>query len=332
MNKQKKERSSPSDSAQKYKQFTIKKGNDNNIWINIENKNKVKQWKKLCDNDKNKLMNINLNYIHKIFLTNKNNKKYFYELDILKVKNQLLIGDSIYYPVQGFKKGNYYIYRYLGCLIASKKQINLNELLNYKYNEFMTVSVDYGIFTYHDSYYILKHIEYEINFYQNLLKENKSKLIKKEDSHLKTKINIIKKNYKQITNEMNKYSNYSIGASDTINYYTNNLDDTIINCNDYKFIDYKQMIPNNKKLLKKLKINEENINNDYKKNVLNCSSNNVIYIAGSNYIGDGSYSVLINDKNNLIIQVGGYLTEIIAEIFYIIYNEKEYLTLTDLKL
>ena len=61
MNK-KKERSSPSDSVQKYKQFTIKKGNDNNIWINIENKNKVKQWKKLCDNDENKLMNINLNY------------------------------------------------------------------------------------------------------------------------------------------------------------------------------------------------------------------------------------------------------------------------------
>jgi hypothetical protein len=31
----------PNESATSYKEFTIKKGNDNNVWINIKDKNKI---------------------------------------------------------------------------------------------------------------------------------------------------------------------------------------------------------------------------------------------------------------------------------------------------
>ena len=34
-------RLSPEESATSFKEFTIKKGNDNNVWINIKDKNKV---------------------------------------------------------------------------------------------------------------------------------------------------------------------------------------------------------------------------------------------------------------------------------------------------
>jgi hypothetical protein len=46
-NKKPKNRPSPSESATTFKVGTIKKGNDGNDWIIVENKNKIRRWKKL---------------------------------------------------------------------------------------------------------------------------------------------------------------------------------------------------------------------------------------------------------------------------------------------
>ena len=40
-------RKAPNDSATKFKIGTKKRGNDNNMWIVVRNKNKVKRWKKI---------------------------------------------------------------------------------------------------------------------------------------------------------------------------------------------------------------------------------------------------------------------------------------------
>jgi len=53
-------RPSPTESATIFREYTMKKGNDKNIWINIPDKNNIKKWVQVCGVDKGKIESINL--------------------------------------------------------------------------------------------------------------------------------------------------------------------------------------------------------------------------------------------------------------------------------
>ena len=53
-------RPSPIESATLFKIGTIKKGNDNNLWIIVENKNGTKRWQKHKESNNIKISNDNI--------------------------------------------------------------------------------------------------------------------------------------------------------------------------------------------------------------------------------------------------------------------------------
>src|SRR5205809_1653550 len=108
-------RPSPPESANKFDSFTIKKGTDNNIWINVPDKNKINKWHKFCEVllKDSKIISIKLNFklIHYIFgiIAKKHTFKYLGELNIIK---NIELGDSIYFLFKNYGSVKYYIYRY----------------------------------------------------------------------------------------------------------------------------------------------------------------------------------------------------------------------------
>ena len=67
-------------------------------------------------------------------------------------------------------------------------------------------------------------------------------------------------------------------------------------------------------------LNEE-VNQSLRKSVLNCKDNEVVAVAGGNYIGDGSYSVATNEKNTIMIQIGGDFSLLLSRLYGIIDGE-----------
>ncbi len=120
-------RPSPSESATLFKIGTIKKGNDNNLWIIAENKNGVKHWKKYT-NTKKSIVKFKKDIIVEFKL---NTIGSFKKVGKLPIESAVVIGESDYEPDTGFskfRKGTYNIYRIddnlvLSCVDITEKNI-----------------------------------------------------------------------------------------------------------------------------------------------------------------------------------------------------------------
>ncbi len=123
-------RPSPTESATTYDPYTAKKGNDNNIYINIPDRNNTPRWLKLA-NIIDEKPNFNMKLLDQIYREITKKPTVFEFLDNLKIDTILTMSDyTAVNTIKQFKRGTYYIYYYNENLIASKKKLSLNNFLN----------------------------------------------------------------------------------------------------------------------------------------------------------------------------------------------------------
>ena len=273
-------RLSPEESATSFKEFTIKKGNDNNVWINIKDKNKVLKWKLLGIITPHK--NIKLNLDLATTLLKKNN---FYLIDTIEVTESLTVGDTVEINCAeyGFKKGKYYIYRLNDSILASKKKIsNIKKIEILPIN--ISVGCDVGAFVFRDSYKFnskIKNNRFIIDPFIDIDFIDEDIVITNKDV-----LKIIEKDiqkYKDILKKIEKNNNKT---------YTKQ----ILTKNNIKSMnDYNSRVE---------KINE--YYNYYKK------KNNII-VGGTNYYGDGRFDLCVSENKDILMQLGpslGYFLDL----------------------
>ncbi len=147
-------RPSPSESATLFKIGTIKKGNDNNMWIIAENKNGVKHWKKHT-NTKESFTKIKNDVIVEFKL---NTVSSFTKIGKLPIESNVVIGEYNYAPNNGFtkfKKGTYYIYKVDDDLVLSNANVTKNNVADTLWKDTgESVGVDGGMFGFWDLKYL----------------------------------------------------------------------------------------------------------------------------------------------------------------------------------
>ena len=314
-------RNSPTDSATMFDSYTIKKGNDGNIYINIPNKNNVNKWIKICDikiikNNDNKSRTqyekiYNFKLLHHIY--GKINSHVFGFISELYVEDSLTIGDSIIYDVSPkyFKKGNYFIYRFDQNLIASKKKLVLNKFIKKPLKEIGSVSVDYGVFVFRDKAPINRFSPFITNLVDIIYKRAKL---------LNIKINYPNKKYKPYPKY--PFDIYEFPVSD-VSKEIKSLSAEVITCNYfdikhsyYHFAHDKQIKLN--KFFNKDELFE--INESFLSNVFNCNDDEPVMVMASNYFGDGSFPVLSDLNNSVVMQCGLIYNNFISRIDDVIFD------------
>lgn len=301
-------RKSPTESATDYKPYTIKKGNDKSIYITIPNKNKVNRWMEIYDVKSNVY---NFKLMHSIY--NQIHRPMFKFIAKIIVEDNLTIGDSIVYELknEGFGKGQYYIYRYNQCLIASKRKLSLSNLLNKKMKNVGNVTVDYGVFCFRDMKPIIKFR----NFITDLIK-----IIYKRANEIGKKISYPNKNYKPDVSD--KYYEFPMGGKGVIQL--KKLKTEIVTSEYFTVENSWWHSRNDKQWKLKKYFNKdeiEEINSQFKKEVFGDDNNKVIMIIASNYFGDGSFPIL-SDNNGIIMQCGLIFNNFITRIEHIV-NDKQ---------
>ncbi len=142
-------RPSPSESATLFKIGTIKKGNDNNLWIISENKNGVKHWKKHTVNKSTTVIKNDIIVEFKL-----NTIGSFKKVGRLPIESNVVVGEFDYEPSNGFpkfKKGTYYIYRVDDNLVLSSVDITRKNILDTLWKDTgNAVGVDGGTFGFWD--------------------------------------------------------------------------------------------------------------------------------------------------------------------------------------
>lgn len=296
-------RPSPTASATEYEEFTMHKGNDKNIWCNVNVSNSLR-WVKICSIEMNNITDINLKLFDKIIKRNKM-FKYIGELPITKC---LAIGDSMTFPMVEYNAKKYYIYRYNQCMVASEKKIaSLNKLHSNRFKCKTNVAVDAGTFAFYD----IGAVERFGIFMRELIKKlikNKDALSGKNKTNLREKYNLLMKS-KNTKNQL--YRRFGIpydkkmkdATTDTFIY-------TVKNMPFEKDLTIKNLLPSGILTTPEMKI----VENEYKRFVFGNDIEKIAIIYGGNYYGDGFFPVLSNEKNTILIQCGFRYTTIIDAI------------------
>lgn len=287
-------RPSPTESAASLDELTIKQGNDGDMWITIGDKNKIQRWQKICTLKKNKIDDVNLRIFDTVY--NKLAKPQFVYLGTIKINGNLSIGDSIAYSVDNFGSGIYHIYRYNQNLVAAKQKITLNRLISTHFRDNGNVTVDYGIFVYRDVSPLLKYNDFMLDMLNILdIPKREKDIINKSRIVLKKKL---------------KGKNILINIPDHLlplekKDHMKATDSYVIKCSAMDFISplIKDIYDNKRKLLE-----------EYRKTVFSCKNSDTIIIASGNGAGDGTFPVIIDKANKIVIQCGRYYSDIFYRI------------------
>jgi len=296
-------RPSPSESATVHDEYTMRMGNDKNIWCNVKI-NGILKWIKIYALDSKKstyIINFKLlDKISQLFL-NKNQKQ-FELIEELPIEKHLVIGDSTVNKLIDFKASMYYIYRFNHSLVASEKKLTHEKILNDDFFIKTFVGCDIATFAYYDMATIDKFRNYLLNTLKTTVKE------KKNNSNLKKRLSLL-------TKEVNKkiyHTTFQI-------QYNKKLADkkthtTIFKSEDMPFekeTDVKDTLPSE---IVKSKIMKQ----DYIKNVF--GENKVIIVSGDNFFGDGEFPVVSNTKKTICIQLGASHYYVMGAIFEVFKN------------
>lgn len=153
-------RPSPSASATEFKEGTVKKGNDGNMWIISLASNGTKRWKKY--NGEKPKEELSLNNKIKLVLSKMKKPRGTFYLDFIKkvkyVGNMyfgcnILIGDVIWKPLN-LQKGSYDIYLIDDSPMIvheSVGKISKIDLKNIAFTSYTEIGVDMGVFGFWDS-------------------------------------------------------------------------------------------------------------------------------------------------------------------------------------
>ena len=273
MNKEK-VRPSPSQSATDFDVNTVLLGNDGDIYMNVDDKNKRLSWKKIA-NIKNKSI-----YFSAKILYDRIPKYKLLYCGILDVKGHLMYGDSVGYLPKGFNAGKYYIYYIGSALIASLKKLTdstfKKTILNNKSR--MISTCDMGTHVFRDSNNISLLIKCENLMMKKMLinknQANKISKMKDFERYQKFEWNIYLSKYKKMKN------NVLIINSDEADYMKFGILSKYIKKDDHKYVR---------------EIMEENYNDKI---------GDIFAIMADNKYGDGVFDVLTDDKNSIIMICG----------------------------
>lgn len=298
----------PEESATDFEEFTIKRGNDKNIWVNISDKNSLLKWRKLCDLMPNGYFKLNFNLIQAI-AEKISTFSSFVKIGQLDVSTKLVIGDSVINEVEGFGKGVYNIYNFCRSAIATKKKNLTTQLLSHMvFKDTGNVGVDLGVFMYRDLGTLFELSNFATNVLERVIdKQQKDQKPhknigrrKRDNSPLKIHIKMLQ-NIKQSKKKGISYNNRIkplvtvVGLENhDVNYADKIFFDTLIEHTTY----HRGSIGNN--LLNQLR--EEFLKKFSSKNVLSA------YI--SNGWGDGIFPVIVNKEKDTVIQLGAFLSNI----------------------
>lgn len=308
-------RPSPSESATKYDEYTIKQGNDGDMWITMEGKSGIMRWVKICTIKNKKINEINMKIISKICECNANTL--FKLLGKINVCGKLTMGDSLLYTTDDFNDGNYYIYTYCHSLIASKTKLtNIKSISSKKFHLCANVTADAGAFAFRTS---ITQTNYK-KYVKNLSKSIHKNLTSKKDINV---INNLVKNLKKYRININVSKRWK--TDDTIFNYrlpfmkiyrkTKDGNNFVIHRNDIVIDDndlLNSIVPIIRKNFNEPKNVIDKINGSYQEHLF--GKNDIIAIAHSTGHGDGYFPVLCDQNNKIIIQCGGICVSIISAI------------------
>ena len=328
----------PSVSADDYDTFTIMRGRDSNLWINLNlNKNSIVRWRKICIVKKNGYFKLNFGLLMNIKRKLDQSKTNFEMIRIatLNVKQKLLVGDSLVYDLPGFGEGSYTIYNYSNSAIASKRIDLTHEslsMLHFSYCK--NINVDYGVFMFRDSYSLLEMATFLIHILKELIKNESDPLVLQKLN--RTLDHEITKIDQKAPNCPSMFGDLDIGKIIT---NVGNSDYGISYPIDL-FQEIISNIPQGNKCMTSPNIPKPIVSPNVSPNISpNVSPSDdlcarlkdeFIQKFGSDYVlstytsngyGDGQFPVIVNRENDTVIQLDAFLTNIFATVVEIVQHK-----------
>lgn len=296
-------RSGPEDSATSFSTFTMKKGNDGDVWMVKETEGGIKRWIKvgICE-DHGYIVTFKMKNLLDLYDQLKEYKgNYFTYIDAIPIDDMLTYWDIVFHREDDFDRSQYHIYRYEDCLVASENKIIRDKLENMTMVcGGATVRVDSGVFAFMDSAPYLRLFDFLLE-YLKFVKTISRKDSKRVDMALK-EVQRAKKtmndpelddigliDFNQKEDKKTRTSKLKLGD---LNYWTKYNFDNLLSPEDYNHFQ--------KKFLNEVVLNQPN---------------RVFGVIGDTFGGDGTFEVIKDKNNKVLIQAGPYWKHILDCIY-----------------